>query len=106
MTNSIKLSGSVEERHNAQVNLNEVGSNAILCSAKVVDLSRNIIVTGDDCRHVQCDPSLDESRYYVILVFVQVLHHRINPILVKVYHQRTTLYQNQVYYQQIIRAQR
>ena len=32
-----------------------------LLSAEVINLSRNIVITGDDFKHEQCDPSLPES---------------------------------------------
>ncbi|KAK1742392.1 hypothetical protein QTG54_006957 [Skeletonema marinoi] len=42
------------------VNASPGGHPAIL-SAEVVNLSRNIVITGDDFKHEQCDPSLPEA---------------------------------------------
>ena len=37
------------------------GNVPALMSAEVVNLSRNIVITGDDFKHVSCDPNLPES---------------------------------------------
>ena len=37
------------------------GNVPALMSAEVVNLSRNIVVTGDDFKHVSCDANLDEA---------------------------------------------
>jgi hypothetical protein len=37
------------------------GGHPALMSAEVVNLSRNIVVTGDDFKHVTCDPTLPEA---------------------------------------------
>ena len=37
------------------------GNVPALMSAEVVNLSRNIVITGDDFKHVSCDPNLPEA---------------------------------------------
>lgn len=37
------------------------GNAPALMSAEVVNLSRNIVITGDEFKHVPCDPNLPES---------------------------------------------
>lgn len=37
------------------------GQSPALMSAEVVNLSRNIVITGDDFKHVPCDSSLPEA---------------------------------------------
>lgn len=37
------------------------GNTPALMSAEVVNLSRNIVITGDDFKHVPCDPNLPEA---------------------------------------------
>ena len=39
----------------------EAGHYPALMSAEVVNLSRNIVITGDDFKHVSCDPNLPEA---------------------------------------------
>jgi hypothetical protein len=37
------------------------GQHPALLSAEVINLSRNIVITGDDFKHVKCDPTLLEA---------------------------------------------
>ena len=64
----ITLDGTAMYRHDASFfvpprrggnNTNQVVP--ALMSAEVVNLSRNILITGDDYKHVSCDPNLSEA---------------------------------------------
>lgn len=45
-----------------QATYNEETRTASLLSAEVVNLSRNIIITGDDLRHVDCEPNIGSTQ--------------------------------------------
>jgi len=45
-----------------QATYNEETKTAALLSAEVVNLSRNIVITGDDLRHVDCDPNISATQ--------------------------------------------
>ena len=56
---TVKLSKSADYDHDATF---KYGANyPALLSAEVVNLSRNIVITGDDFKHVDCDSSLPEA---------------------------------------------
>ena len=65
----ITLDGTGDQDHRADfyppTKLGEIDSSdpyaAALLSAEVVNLSRNVIVTGDDYRHIPCDAGLPEA---------------------------------------------
>lgn len=59
--NEIKLDGVVAEEHISEATLNRSGNQAALQSAEVINLTRNIVITGDDFRHVQCNNDLTPS---------------------------------------------
>lgn len=59
--NEVNLSGPAIEHHMAESVLNPNGSNVALRSAEVINLSRNVIITGDDFRHIQCRNDLPPS---------------------------------------------
>ena len=52
---------SIEGYHRADFEVASTNLNAALLSAEVVNLSRNIVLTGDDFEEVQCDPNLPEA---------------------------------------------
>ena len=64
---TITLNENINNYHRADFeigNNNAVGANnasPALLSAEIVNLSRNIIITGDDFEEVQCDPNLPEA---------------------------------------------
>ena len=59
---SLLLDRSAQYDHSASFIPSPLQGNApALMSAEVVNLSRNIVVTGDDFKHVSCDPNLPES---------------------------------------------
>lgn len=58
--NSVELSDPFLDAHDAQHFLGGGGS-AALRAAEVVNLQRNVIISGDDFRHVPCDHNLPES---------------------------------------------
>jgi len=58
---TIELMQSINNYHRADFETAKTSSNAALLSAEVVNLSRNIVVTGDDFEEVQCDPNLPEA---------------------------------------------
>ena len=61
---TITLNENINNYHRADF---EIGNDAVanappaLLSAEIVNLSRNIIITGDDFEEVQCDPNLPEA---------------------------------------------
>ena len=58
----ISLDGTVQFSHTATfVSPKSSTQSPALMSAEVVNLSRNIIITGDDFKHIPCDPSLPEA---------------------------------------------
>mmetsp|Transcript_10408 Transcript_10408/g.20528 ORF Transcript_10408/g.20528 Transcript_10408/m.20528 type:complete len:162 (+) Transcript_10408:586-1071(+) len=57
----ITLDGTIEHAYRADFEVGENAAYAALLSAEVVNLSRNIIITGDDFEHVPCNPNLPES---------------------------------------------
>jgi len=58
---TIQLMQSIENYHRADFKTSSTSQNAALLSAEVVNLSRNIVLTGDDFEEVNCDPSLPEA---------------------------------------------
>lgn len=58
---TILLSGPSTFDHDAKAYLSPAGGEAVLQSAEVVNLSRNVVMTGDDFEEVQCDPTLPEA---------------------------------------------
>ena len=57
--NSITLDTNItKQTFNANFLHNGTSSSMALMSAEVINLSRNVIITGDDFNHVKCDPSL------------------------------------------------
>jgi hypothetical protein len=58
---TIELIQSINNYHRADFQTSSTSTNAALLSAEVVNLSRNIILTGDDFEEVQCDPNLPEA---------------------------------------------
>ena len=58
---AITLDGTIEHAYRADFEVGENTAYAALLSAEVVNLSRNIIITGDDFEHVPCNPNLPES---------------------------------------------
>lgn len=58
---TIELMQSIENYHRADFETADTSRNAALLSAEVVNLSRNIVLTGDNFEEVQCDPNLAES---------------------------------------------
>lgn len=58
---TIELMQSIENYHRADFEVASTNLNAALLSAEVVNLSRNIVLTGDDFEEVQCDPTLPEA---------------------------------------------
>ena len=57
--NSIILANNVTRQvFNANFLHNGTSSSIALMSAEVINLSRNVIITGDDFNHVTCDPTL------------------------------------------------
>ena len=58
---SLLLNRAAQYYHQAEfINSRQEGYPALL-SAEVVNLSRNIVISGDDFKHEQCDPSLPEA---------------------------------------------
>lgn len=58
---SLLLNRAAQYDHQAEfINARQGGYPALL-SAEVVNLSRNIVISGDDFKHEQCDPSLPEA---------------------------------------------
>lgn len=58
----ITLSGTAQYQHDATFVPPQAGNQSpALMSAEVVNLSRNIVITGDDFRHMPCVPGLPES---------------------------------------------
>ena len=58
----ITLDGTAQYQHDASfVAPQEANQSPALMSAEVVNLSRNILITGDDLKHVPCDPNLPEA---------------------------------------------
>ena len=58
---TVVLMSSINNYHRADFETSSINGNAALLSAEVVNLSRNIILTGDDFEEVQCDPTLPEA---------------------------------------------
>eukprot|EP00985_Skeletonema_marinoi_P024316 scaffold16804_cov299-Skeletonema_marinoi.AAC.1 len=56
---SIKKAAFIPPR---QATYNEETRTASLLSAEVVNLSRNIVITGDDLRHVDCEPKIGSTQ--------------------------------------------
>lgn len=58
----ISIEGTAQYDHEASfVPPQSSNQSPALMSAEVLNLSRNIVITGDDFRHVPCDPNLPES---------------------------------------------
>ena len=58
----ITLDGAAQYQHSANfIAPQQANQSPALLSAEVVNLSRNIVITGDDFKHVPCDPSLPEA---------------------------------------------
>lgn len=58
----LTLDGPAQYQHDASfIPPQEGQENPALMTAEVVNLSRNILITGDRFKHVPCDPSLPES---------------------------------------------
>mmetsp|Transcript_12639 Transcript_12639/g.19596 ORF Transcript_12639/g.19596 Transcript_12639/m.19596 type:complete len:143 (+) Transcript_12639:3-431(+) len=55
--NSVGVDSPSTELHKADF-INKHGVEAVLMSAEVINLSRNIIITGDDFTHIPCDSSV------------------------------------------------
>jgi len=58
---TIVLMESINNYHRADFETANMNENAALLSAEVINLSRNIILTGDDFEEIQCDPNLPEA---------------------------------------------
>jgi hypothetical protein len=58
---TIELMQHIENFHRADFEVASTNRNAALLSAEVVNLSRNIVLTGDDFEEVHCDPNLPEA---------------------------------------------
>ena len=58
---TVVLMSTINNYHRADFQTSSTTGNAALLSAEVVNLSRNIILTGDDFEEVQCDPTLPEA---------------------------------------------
>ena len=58
---TVELMQNIESYHRADFEMASTNRNAALLSAEVINLSRNIILTGDDFEEVQCDSSLPEA---------------------------------------------
>lgn len=58
----VTLDGIVQYQHGASfVPPQQANQSPALMSAEVVNLSRNVVITGDDFKHIPCDPNLPES---------------------------------------------
>ena len=58
----ITLDGTTQYQHDATfVGPQEGQAHPALMSAEVVNLSRNIVISGDDFKHIPCDNSLPEA---------------------------------------------
>jgi hypothetical protein len=58
---TITLEGTINHSYRADFKASETAKIAALLSAEVINLSRNIVITGDDFQHVQCTPDLPEA---------------------------------------------
>mmetsp|Transcript_7462 Transcript_7462/g.10983 ORF Transcript_7462/g.10983 Transcript_7462/m.10983 type:complete len:1688 (-) Transcript_7462:558-5621(-) len=59
--NEIKLNGVVTEEHISEATLNSNSNQAAIQSAEVVNLTRNVVITGDDFRHIECSNDFSPS---------------------------------------------
>ena len=58
---SITLNETIEHAYMAKFQASPSANFAALLSAEVVNLTRNIVITGDDFQHVPCVPDLPEA---------------------------------------------
>lgn len=58
---TIALDGTIEHTYRADFKASTTAKIAALLSAEVVNLSRNIVITGDDFEQVSCTPDLPEA---------------------------------------------
>jgi len=58
---TIVLGDTIQNDHRADFRVGNTDSAPALLSAEVVNLSRNIVITGDDFEQVACDPNLPEA---------------------------------------------
>jgi len=58
---SLLLDTVAQYDHQSKFVSSPTGGHPAILSAEVVNLSRSIVITGDDFKHEQCDPSLPEA---------------------------------------------
>jgi hypothetical protein len=60
-TDSEATTGGLVEKRDVTRKATGGSRGVALIAAEVINLSRNIIITGDDFRHIECDPTLTGS---------------------------------------------